>query len=516
MRVEQKRRGSYSAAGHSYQILILILLILPFSGSESYNFVTRFSPSPGSGGSYTSEDRGKPTFRNEARIYKEEVGTTALLLCKVNNLGDSIIVWKQKDRIISAGMGMIRKDKRLSLIGHVDGINLEIKDLRRDDAGNYICEVENSGEPILQTNKLEVLVPPKISSSHTGNTLTVRRDSSLTLSCNASGFPLPKITWQRQHQMLPNGEKEVSGTSLRFGAVHRSASGTYICTADNGVGAPVSATIKLNVIYSPEVNVDRKWVHGGVGHQAQISCRAFGSPEPQVRWYRETMLLDRNENRLMEQYGQRHNLVIANVQKEDFGNYSCSAENELGKARGFILLSGEPNRPLILSSSQGLFSDKYNLSWSVESFAPIAGYKIIYSKYTTNSGSEVRSRWHDVFPDISIHPLHQDKYPNSYENSYLFFALEPNTKYQVMIQARNEHGWGEYSEEFIFTTTSAANVPKELPVESHEPEKESTENIQKLQVSGLEDVTTSSTASPGVKTTYIIMILLALARTLLV
>jgi hypothetical protein len=31
--------------------------------------------------------------------------------------GDSIIVWKQPDRIISAGMGMIRKDKRMTLIG---------------------------------------------------------------------------------------------------------------------------------------------------------------------------------------------------------------------------------------------------------------------------------------------------------------------------------------------------------------------------------------------------------------
>ena len=35
--------------------------------------------------------------------------------------GDSIIVWKQPDRIISAGLSMIRKDVRMSLQEHGQG-----------------------------------------------------------------------------------------------------------------------------------------------------------------------------------------------------------------------------------------------------------------------------------------------------------------------------------------------------------------------------------------------------------
>jgi hypothetical protein len=52
------------------------------------------------------------------------------------------------------------------------------------------------------------------------------------------------------------------------------------------------------------------------------------------------MLLDRNERRIMEQFGQRHRLLLTSLLLEDFANYSCYAENELGKARQFILLSG--------------------------------------------------------------------------------------------------------------------------------------------------------------------------------
>ena len=60
----------------------------------------------------------------------------------------------------------------------------------------------------------------------------------------------------------------------------------------------------------------------------------------QVKWYRDTMLLDPNEFRLMEQFGIRHTLVLRKVSDDDFGNYSCSAENHLGKSRAFIEVSG--------------------------------------------------------------------------------------------------------------------------------------------------------------------------------
>lgn len=419
------------------------------------------------------------SFRSRPTVYREEVGETAVLLCKVNNLGDSIIVWKQKDRIISAGMGLIRKDKRMSLLSHREGVNLQIKSLTTDDAGNYICEVENEGEPILQTNTLQILVPPRIATSHKDQNLTVRKDSSLTLTCNASGFPPPRIYWERQHQMLPSGEKRRESDRLVFSSVSRSDAGTYICTADNGVGPPVTAIITCHVIYAPEIEVDKAWVHGGVGEEAVLSCLVWGSPPPSLRWYRDTMVLDRSEDRLMEQFGLRHRLVLASVKEEDFGNYSCFAENELGKSRGFIELSGNPNQPGMRSEAQGMFSDRYNLSWVVDSYSPVTGYRIIYRKSqqaSSNPVYDVRSRWHNiVLPDISdrgdLQLAGQDTRRESESpkqgGNYVFFALEPNTQYQVRVQARNKHGWGGFSENFTFSTRATGDIPKELPVEVH-------------------------------------------------
>ena len=68
---------------------------------------------------------------------------------------------------------------------------------------------------------------------------------------------------------------------------------------------------------------------------------------PQVRWYRDTMLLEPNEYRLMEKFGIRHTLVLRKVSEADFGNYSCRAENKLGRSRAFIEVSGNSGGTLL-------------------------------------------------------------------------------------------------------------------------------------------------------------------------
>ena len=47
-----------------------------------------------------------------------------------------------------------------------------------------------------------------------------------------------------------------------------------------------------------------------------------------------------NENQLIEQFGIWHRFVLSSVSDQDIGIYSWSAENDLGKSRSFIELSG--------------------------------------------------------------------------------------------------------------------------------------------------------------------------------
>lgn len=61
----------------------------------------------------------------------------------------------------------------------------------------------------------------------------------------------------------------------------------------------------------------------------------------QVLWYRDTMQLDTTERRIMESRGSRHTLMIRKVHRSDFGNYTCVADNQLGKTRKSVQLTGK-------------------------------------------------------------------------------------------------------------------------------------------------------------------------------
>lgn len=53
------------------------------------------------------------------------------------------------------------------------------------------------------------------------------------------------------------------------------------------------------------------------------------------------MQLDTTERRIMESRGSRHTLVIRKVHRSDFGNYTCVADNQLGKTRKSVQLTGK-------------------------------------------------------------------------------------------------------------------------------------------------------------------------------
>ncbi len=91
----------------------------------------------------------------------------------------------------------------------------------------------------------------------------------------------------------------------------------------------------------PEVKAERAAVHAGVGYQVELVCVVYSEPVADVLWYKDTMLLDANGSRYMQKKGNRHTLLIRNVRLEDFGNYSCSASNMLGKARAYITVQGQ-------------------------------------------------------------------------------------------------------------------------------------------------------------------------------
>lgn len=166
------------------------------------------------------------------------------------------------------------------------------------------------------------------------------------------------------------------------------------------------------------MTAERATVHAGVDYQVELVCVVYAEPQADVLWYKDTMLLDPNGSRYMQQKGNRHTLLIRKVRLEDFGNYSCSASNMLGKSRAYIKVQGNisllnngqseinlsflpiffvslilgspwlilfvypgnPNTPVFNSRVDSKSRTSYKLSWITESYATIEEYRLLYRK----------------------------------------------------------------------------------------------------------------------------------------
>lgn len=169
------------------------------------------------------------------------------------------------------------------------------------------------------------------------------------------------------------------------------------CTADNGVSEPATATIDLKVLCKythyfflsrprkvstwqhvmqldtyvllfadpPEIEIERSWIHTGVRQEAYLTCIVHAEPAAnvlfhsirhiqcgrwnryvlvrfvQVLWYREERVIVPSDTRILESSNNKHTLILRNVEESDFGLYSCTADNLLGRSSQNIELSGK-------------------------------------------------------------------------------------------------------------------------------------------------------------------------------
>ena len=87
--------------------------------------------------------------------------------------------------------------------------------------------------------------PPEFNNV-SSDVVVVKGDPSITLKCIADGEPTPIITWTK---VYANGsDSAVLGTGNQFVLeTYKNNSGTYRCTAHNGIGTAPNRTVKVEV-----------------------------------------------------------------------------------------------------------------------------------------------------------------------------------------------------------------------------------------------------------------------------
>uniref|UniRef100_A0A8W7PUN4 Ig-like domain-containing protein n=1 Tax=Anopheles coluzzii TaxID=1518534 RepID=A0A8W7PUN4_ANOCL len=176
-------------------------------------------------------------------LYKAIIGDSIELPCKVKDLGSYVLLWRRGTSVLTAANLMVTRDPRFKL---VEGYNLQIANVKIQDAGDYICQIGDN-ESRDQVHTLEILVPPTIRVVPQNRQITARKGSTVTLECKASGNPVPAIYWHKKDAFSGSSHLSESPTLL-LERVDRHHAGVYQCTADNGVRESVHVDIDVTVL----------------------------------------------------------------------------------------------------------------------------------------------------------------------------------------------------------------------------------------------------------------------------
>ena len=94
-----------------------------------------------------------------------------------------------------------------------------------------------------------IIVAPQIATQPQGGPVT--EDHNVNLFCNASGNPVPTITWTRNGSVLTSSVPRISfgeeSKELKITSINRADKGEYRCVANNSEGNVTSDAATLDV-----------------------------------------------------------------------------------------------------------------------------------------------------------------------------------------------------------------------------------------------------------------------------
>ncbi|XP_068733594.1 immunoglobulin superfamily member 10-like [Montipora capricornis] len=195
-------------------------------------------------------------------------------------------------------------------------VNMPLNITGKQDAGGYRCTVDNGvGSPLTKDVFIAVLVRPKI--DYLSSDWDVCENSTVILSCNATGEPTPNITWKRvaDDEILP----AVDGVYV-IDSIKRNSSGRYCCKADNGVGIDsktVNVTVRFAASVDQIINSSNTVNEGGFFN---MTCQASDNPLPTTYTW-------------INKDGQLFSGSVLNftsISRTEAGQYICEVKNQCG------------------------------------------------------------------------------------------------------------------------------------------------------------------------------------------
>ncbi|XP_043435294.1 neural cell adhesion molecule 1 isoform X6 [Prionailurus viverrinus] len=368
------------------------------------------------------------------------LGQSVTLICDAEGFPEPTMSWTKDGE-------QIENEEDDKYVFSDDSSELTIRKVDKNDEAEYVCIAENKAGEQDASIHLKVFAKPKI--TYVENQTAMELEEQVTLTCEASGDPIPSITWRTSTRNISSEEKTLDGhmvvrsharvSSLTLKSIQYTDAGEYICTASNTIGQD-SQSMYLEVQYAPKLQGPVA-VYTWEGNQVNITCEVFAYPSATISWFRDGQLLPSSNYSNIKIYNtpSASYLEVTPDSENDFGNYNCTAVNRIGQeSLEFILVQADtPSSPSIDQV------EPYSSTAQVQFDEPEATGGVPILKYKAEWRAVGEEAWHFKWYDAKEANM---------EGIVTIVGLKPETTYAVRLAALNGKGLGEISTASEFKT----------------------------------------------------------------
>ncbi|XP_068599564.1 hemicentin-1 [Brachionichthys hirsutus] len=251
-------------------------------------------------------------------------GGAVTLHCDAEGVPQPVVTWLKDGRPIAGRHGAtVLNEGRL----------LQIQGAEMSDTGRYTCIAVNVAGQADNKYDISVNVPPSIIDRlNVPENVSVVVKNPVALSCEASGVPLPTITWLKDGGPIKASSSVrvlSGGRSLRLMHAAVKDAGRYTCIVSNSAGEE-RKNFDLDILVPPRIEGEGTVLDAKVKekHNITFTCEASGNPVPEIKWLKDGRLLVPESRHRVLSHGRF--LQIYGAQVADTGRYSCLASNSAG------------------------------------------------------------------------------------------------------------------------------------------------------------------------------------------
>ncbi|XP_034085228.1 immunoglobulin superfamily member 10 [Gymnodraco acuticeps] len=267
---------------------------------------------------------------------------------------------------------MVQSNRPASRISVYGNGTLHIKDVTPKDSGKFECIATSSTgserRVVTLTVERQESAPQIVETSQRVTVLFF--EDQLRLNCSATGDPKPQILWRlpskaivdQEHRMGSRIQVLDNGT-LIVTAMSDKDAGDYLCVARNKIGDDLhlmKVSVSMKAAKIEPKHYGKKKVP--FGNDFKVDCKASGAPKPEISWGLPdgTVVSSALQSDASSGQGRARRytlfdngtLYLNQVSMSEEGDYTCYAENQVGKDEMHLHITVVTAAPRIRSTGQ--------------------------------------------------------------------------------------------------------------------------------------------------------------------